>query len=342
MSIDKNDIFRKILEKLAKAEEVPGSPSDDDTTVNIDELPDLTDDFLDVMDPSTAEGEVWWELNFGNALNVILGGLTLQQLIKFLRSKGWSLRKIAQLFSKTKQNCPEGSTDPCCLALKRLGEIFSQWNASAPVHDMGGLVEAIGGISSVLASLAGCAWAREMVLAILTGSLLNYFLSLGLTEQQAMEFIKKLLEWIMGGGDPNLVPALIPNGEQTEPGAETACSKPNKKKIEDSVIDRLGDTVLDFAQKAAIAAAIAAIIAGAIIMCRASPGTCPQIQQQARLAMIAVYAAFGLSLPDEEAQIIYHNGLQVACAVEGGPVMSNNKQLKALSHVINKRRGRRS
>jgi hypothetical protein len=333
-----NKDLKEKLDRLVKvlAEQDGQTPKDEGDDPIAQELADLLGDIREIPDPDSSDGRPWWDSTFGSVI-ILLGSTAFWQLVKYLRKNGWTLRRIAELFMRTKTRCPQGSTDPCCVALKRITDVLHDWS-NGHDGDIAGLMDKISEISSVLAAIASCSWMRDTLLAVLQAYLRVYLVNvLGMTEEQAAQLIKKLLEWILSGADPNRRPVLVPGGGTSSPGTEEC--EPNRNKIEQGLWERYGSSVRDFAWGATVIIAIVGIIAAVAIACGASGGAGCALIPKAVAAIIALFATVGVAMGEEEARDLIEDLSSESCASTGTePVKSSDNNLRLLREALGKRK----
>jgi len=333
-----NKDLKEKLDRLVKvlAEQDGQTPKDEGDDPIAQELADLLGDIREIPDPDSSDGRPWWDSTFGSVI-ILLGSTAFWQLVKYLRKNGWTLRRIAELFMRTKTRCPQGSTDPCCIALKRITDVLHDWSNGRD-GDIAGLMDKISEISSVLSAIASCSWMRDTLLAVLQAYLRVYLVNvLGMTEEQAAQLIKKLLEWILSGANPNRRPVLAPGSNDPSAGDEGNC-QPNKGIIQKSLWEKFRDVLEDSAYVIAVIGAIAAVIIAAIVACGGTLVGCAGLPA-AVAAIVALFASIGINMSEDEAeQLIRDQSLASGCIERGTEaVMASSERIKALRSALRKK-----
>jgi hypothetical protein len=285
------------------------------------------------LDPNTEDGRKWWQLNFQEVINTLGGVALFWVFIRWLKNNGWTSKKIADLLLMLKGRCPKGSTAPCCIAIKRLTDVLHNWSNGHP-DAIPGLIDAIGEISTILSVLSGCDWARSAILALLESYLKVYFKSLGLSDEQILELIKKILDWILNGANPDSRPVLIPSGGSS-PDSETC--KPNKDKIEQNLWEKYRDQIQNVGYAIVVLAAIAAIIAAALAACGGTFVGCSGLPV-AMTAIIALLARIGINIGEDEArQLMEDQASAAGCVGTGTEAVMASDRIKALRAALRKK-----
>jgi hypothetical protein len=331
-----NKDLKEKLDRLVKvlAEQDGQTPKDEGDDPIAQELADLLGDIREIPDPDSEPS--WWTTAF-NWVLYLLGPAAFWYFIKSLKKGGWTNRQIAELLARIRGRCPQGTTDPCCLALKRITDILHDWS-NGREGDIAGLMDKISEISTILAAISSCPWMRDTLLAVLQAYLRVYLVNvLGMTEEQAAQLIKKLLEWILSGADPNRRPVLAPGANDPSAGDEGNC-QPNKGIIQKSLWEKFKDVLEDSAYVIAVIGAIAAVIIAAIVACGGTLVGCAGLPA-AVAAIVALFASIGINMSEDEAeQLIRDQSLASGCVETGTEsVMASSERIKALRSALRKK-----
>ena len=253
--------------------------------------------------------------------------LLIKLLIKGMRAKGWTSKMILDWLKRHFSNDPTnpGQSDECKKSLKELNDYLKKQSTVNVGGGMQLILDFLQALHLLIALvMIRCEFMDDMLEVLLLGYLLERLLAAGLTEAQAIAYIRLYVEWIRNGAV-----GQMPNPTGSSPDPE--CD-PDEEKIKEKLKDRgLLEDIGDVAWKAAVLAAIIALIALVAGMISgsgglATPATIPIIAQ-----IIALAALIGVTLSEDDVRAISRDAsanCQQTGVDTGGPVEALVKRLK--------------
>ena len=253
--------------------------------------------------------------------------LLIKLLIKGMKAKGWTSKMILDWLKRHFSNDPTnpGQSDECKKSLKELNDYLKKQSTVNVGGGMQLILDFLQALHLLIALvMIRCEFMDDMLEVLLLGYLLERLLAAGLTEAQAIAYIRLYVEWIRNGAV-----GQMPNPTGSSPDPE--CD-PDEEKIKEKLKDRgLLEDIGDVAWKAAVLAAIIALIALVAGMISgsgglATPATIPIIAQ-----IIALAALIGVTLSEDDVRAISRDAsanCQQTGVDTGGPVEALVKRLK--------------